>query len=106
MWGEGVKQLFITYEAFTLNQFKKNGKLKKTAKHCAKIDILSDQKEGIKKVADYFKKQGFHTFTSPHFFTHIKAFNRDNEEVKIRECVNGFGTTPKTLFEEKFITFS
>lgn len=84
---------------YKASDFTSKGMLKKRAKAEYQTEVESLD---AGKMADYLKYLGYKDFSSPYFFTHIKAKSPyHDEEVKIFQDVyingNKFITSPKEL---------
>lgn len=83
---------------YNVSQFTSKGKLKKSAKAEYQKEAETIDK-GV--IARYIKDMGYHSFSTPYFFTHIKAVNMKGEEVKIFQDVkigsNYIITSPQEL---------
>lgn len=92
---------------YNRDQYTKTGKMKKKAKTEFGITIVGSDtpKEDNEYIARRIKACGYHSFTSPYFFTHIDALNEKGERVLICESVvigsdnREVCTTPETLYK-------
>lgn len=86
---------------YKITDFKKDGKLKKSAKTLfANNTDEHGQEDRYTELAHKIKQEGFCDFTSPYIFTHIKANHDTHGAVVIKQNVHGFMTSPTSLLKE------
>lgn len=90
-------------QIYNINQFTKKGILKKNT--VPEMGLAIAGGEDNEYIAKTIKQRGYHSFTSPYFFTHINALNPQGEQVIIKETViigidkKEVVTTPLTLYK-------
>jgi len=92
---------------YNASQYLKSGKLKKKATAEMSLTTIDVEPVNTKANNEYtaktIKQRGYHSFTSPYFFTHINALNDKNERVIIIETVTfdnqEIVTTPQSLYK-------
>jgi hypothetical protein len=78
-----------------VQDLKKNGELKRGKSH----EVIFEEYDDYDKLAKEIKEKGYRNFSSPYFFTHLKAINKHDEEVVIFQTYYGMTTSPLKLEE-------